>query len=117
LLFISNYGDGHERKISFAHFSQDPKTNNLPTLKVLAWDDLDTPRHIHLQARARGKWVHCGRVNSLRRYRYCEAIGVQSVDGTFLKWRPAIRFPELLGWIRHAEERPGLFSLQEQEPA
>jgi hypothetical protein len=46
LLFISNYGEGDERKISFAHFSKDPTKNDLPTLKVIAWDELDTPLHL-----------------------------------------------------------------------
>ncbi len=46
LLFISNYGEDEERKISFAHFSQDPSSDDLPTLRVLAWDDLDTPLHL-----------------------------------------------------------------------
>ena len=54
LLFISNYGEGEERRISFAHFSRDPTTNELPTLKVLAWDDLDTPLHLdHVSRHAR----------------------------------------------------------------
>src|SRR6476659_3984613 len=42
LLFISAYGGDDERRISFAHFSRDPMTSELPTLKVLAWDDQDT---------------------------------------------------------------------------
>jgi predicted helicase len=46
LLFISNYGDGEERRISLAHFSQDKQKNDLPTLKVLGWDNLDTPLHL-----------------------------------------------------------------------
>jgi predicted helicase len=46
LLFISNYGDGDARQITFAHFSQDPAKDALPTLKVLGWDNLDTPLHI-----------------------------------------------------------------------
>lgn len=46
LLFISNYGEGAERRISFAHFSKDPAKNDLPTLKVIAWDELDTPLHL-----------------------------------------------------------------------
>jgi hypothetical protein len=46
LLFISSYGEGDERKISFAHFSQPAHSDELPTLKVLAWDDLDTPLHL-----------------------------------------------------------------------
>jgi SOS-response transcriptional repressor LexA len=46
LLFISNYGEGEERRISFAHFSQAEGTEDLPTLKVLGWDDLDTGLHL-----------------------------------------------------------------------
>jgi hypothetical protein len=45
LLFISNYGEGDERQISFAHFSQDQRAG-LPTLRVLGWDNLDTPLHL-----------------------------------------------------------------------
>ncbi len=46
LLFVSNYGEGDERQISFAHFSQDESKDDLPTLKVLGWDNLDTPLHL-----------------------------------------------------------------------
>jgi hypothetical protein len=37
------------------------------------------------EAKRRGKWVHMGRVNSLRRMRYAESIGCDSADGTVLK--------------------------------
>jgi type I restriction-modification system DNA methylase subunit len=46
LLFISNYGEGETRQISFAHFSQKEGKLDLPTLKVLTWDNLDTPLHL-----------------------------------------------------------------------
>jgi hypothetical protein len=46
LLFVSNYGEGAERQISFAHFSQDGEKADLPTLKVLGWDNRDTPLHL-----------------------------------------------------------------------
>ena len=46
LLFVSNYGEGEERRICFAHFSQDPEKKDLPTLKVLGWDNLDTALHL-----------------------------------------------------------------------
>ncbi len=46
LLFVSNYGDGDERRISFAHFAQSEVKKDLPTLKVLGWDNLDTPLHL-----------------------------------------------------------------------
>jgi hypothetical protein len=40
LLFVSNYGEGEERQISFAHFSTLRDGHDLPTLKVLGWDNL-----------------------------------------------------------------------------
>ena len=46
LLFVSNYGEGGERQICFAHFSQAETKHDLPTLKVLGWDNLDTPLHL-----------------------------------------------------------------------
>jgi hypothetical protein len=46
LLFISNYGEGEERRMSLANFSDDQNKNDLPTLKVLGWDNLDTPLHL-----------------------------------------------------------------------
>ncbi|KAA1258011.1 N-6 DNA Methylase [Rubripirellula obstinata] len=41
LLFVSEYGDGEGRKISFAQFT-DASPGNLPTLKVLAWGETQT---------------------------------------------------------------------------
>lgn len=46
ILFVSNYGEGGERQICFAHFSQAVTKHDLPTLKVLGWDNLDTPLHL-----------------------------------------------------------------------
>jgi hypothetical protein len=46
LLFVSNYGEGDERQISFAHFSQAEARQDLPTLKVLGWNNLDTALHL-----------------------------------------------------------------------
>jgi predicted helicase len=51
LLFISNYGEGDERQISFAHFSRTQDGHDLPTLKVLGWDNLDTALHLDTVAR------------------------------------------------------------------
>ncbi len=50
LLFISNYGVGESRQISFAHFSASP-SNKLPTLKVITWDEMDTALHLDQVAR------------------------------------------------------------------
>lgn len=51
LLFVSNYGSGDERQISFAHFSVPPDGGDLPTLKVLGWDDRDTALHLDAVAK------------------------------------------------------------------
>ncbi len=51
------------------------------------------------EAKARGKWVHMGRVNSRKRLRYAEAIGCDSADGTFLAFGPDVNLPQLLGWL------------------
>ena len=51
LLFVSNYGEGEERQISFAHFSRAQDDQNLPALKVLGWDNRDTALHLDAVAR------------------------------------------------------------------
>ena len=51
LLFVSNYGEGDERQISFAHFSRAQDDHDLPTLKVLGWDNRDTALHLDAVAR------------------------------------------------------------------
>ena len=51
LLFVSNYGDGEQRNITFAHFSRPQNSRDLPTLKVLGWDNRDTPLHLDAVAR------------------------------------------------------------------
>ncbi len=43
LLFISNYGEEENRQITFAHFTHNEIKKDLPTRKVLGWDNRDTP--------------------------------------------------------------------------
>jgi hypothetical protein len=97
--------------------------NGLETLTV-PWDDFDVlfiggdtawklgaaARALTAEARARGKNVHMGRVNSLRRYRYAEAIGCTSVDGTFLTFGPDVNLPKLLSWVRNVRDQGILWS-------
>ena len=59
LLFISNYGEGDQRQLTFAHFSQDETMGDLPTLKVLGWDDADTAlhlEHVHEELKSKLCW-------------------------------------------------------------
>ena len=51
LLFVSNHGEGDQRRIAFAHFSKPAAARDLPTLKVLGWDNLDTALHLDDVAR------------------------------------------------------------------
>jgi hypothetical protein len=66
------------------------------------------------EAKARGKWLHCGRVNSGKRYRYSEAIGSDSADGTFLLKDPTTNVPRMLRWLADLQDRPAMFDLQEE---
>lgn len=59
-------------------------------------------------ARARGKWVHVGRVNGYTRLRWAASIGAQSVDGTFLAYGPDQNERRLRQWLRRLEEQPVL---------
>jgi len=65
-------------------------------------------RKLIRQAKARGKWVHMGRVNSERRYRYAHETGCDSVDGTYLTYGPLVNLPKLLAWSR-VENQLSLF--------
>ena len=51
LLFISNYGDTNDRRISFAQFSESSNGKELAKLKVLAWDASDAALHLDEVAR------------------------------------------------------------------
>src|SRR6266566_6152475 len=46
LLFVSSYGESKHREITFAHFSDDTGHGDLPTLRVLGWDDENTALHL-----------------------------------------------------------------------
>jgi hypothetical protein len=46
LLFISSYGEADHRDITFAHFAEESELGDLPTLRVLGWDDEDTVLHL-----------------------------------------------------------------------
>jgi hypothetical protein len=57
------------------------------------------------EAKARGKWVHMGRVNSRRRFVAAASMGCDSVDGTFLAFGPDKNLPRLQSWIREIERQ------------
>jgi hypothetical protein len=56
------------------------------------------------RAQLRGKLTHMGRVNSYRRLALAQHWGVNSVDGTYLKYGPEVNLPRLLSWLRQLEK-------------
>jgi hypothetical protein len=63
------------------------------------WKLGKSARLLTAEAKQCGKTVHMGRVNSARRYRYAEAIGCDSADGTFLTFGPDVNLPRLQAWF------------------
>jgi hypothetical protein len=71
-------------------------------------------RALVAQARARGKRVHMGRVNSERRWRYAEFIGCDTCDGTLITRSAPLYLPKILGWADRSEYLgPGLFGSED----
>lgn len=60
------------------------------------------------EARERGKWVHVGRVNSLRRFQTW-AHAADSADGTQLAYRPSQYAPVVADWMDRHWASPTLF--------
>lgn len=71
-----------------------------------AWKLSEAVVVIVAEAKRRGKWVHIGRVNSLRRLRACQLMGADSADGTFVKFGPDQNIPKVLGWFAEMERQP-----------
>lgn len=63
------------------------------------WKLGEDARRLVALAKRHDKWVHMGRVNSLKRLRYADEIGCDSADGTFLVFDPTTNLPRLLGWL------------------
>lgn len=80
-----------------------------------AWQYSDAATALVQEARRRGKWVHRGRVNSLRRLRDAALIGCDSADGTFLRYGPDVNLPRLRRWLRSVREQPHLPLWEKEE--
>jgi hypothetical protein len=52
-----------------------------------------------VEAAARGKWTHMGRVNSSARLAAAAVVGCQSADGTTIAFNPGRYEPEILRWL------------------
>ncbi len=103
LLFVSNYGEGDERQISFAHFSGAKDGHDLPTLKVLGWDNRDTALHLDAVARELTQHLawpddHADADNWRKRWRAAFTLGHREVVTTSKEL--SIRLAELARNIR-----------------
>jgi hypothetical protein len=94
------------------------------SVDTVPWENLDvlfiggtdqfklgpTAKALIVEAKARDKWVHIGRVNSQGRFLAFAALGADSCDGTYLAFGPDTNLPKLLSWARHHETQPSLFA-------
>ena len=81
-----------------------------------AWKVGPLAEKVAHEAKARGKWVHMGRVNSLRRLRIAEQCWCDSADGTYLAFGPDRNLPTLLGWLDELHGRPSLLGNTSSSP-
>jgi hypothetical protein len=63
------------------------------------------------------KWIHMGRVNSYKRFKYAHQIGCDSTDGTVLVYAPTENLERIFKWQRKLKEQnpPLLKKLGEEE--
>jgi hypothetical protein len=75
-----------------------------------SWKLSEAAYTLMAEAKRRHKWVHAGRVNSLRRLRAMAIAGADSADGTFLKFGPDVNLPRMARWLQVIREQPPLFT-------
>ncbi len=59
-------------------------------------------------AKARGIWVHWGRVNGKRRYELAQLAGADSIDGTGFSMYPNTNIPKVAQWEDEIAQQPTL---------
>ncbi len=73
------------------------------------WKTGPVAERLAREAKARGKGVHMGRVNSRARLRTAEWFGCDSADGTYLAFGPEKNLARLTGWLAELHHTPSLF--------
>lgn len=105
-----------ERRYPAAFIAQDgAEVGDLPWEEMDAffvggtteWKMSESAYALAATAREKGKWVHVGRVNSLKRLKYWSAVA-HSSDGTHLAFRPDVYAPQVLGWVDSIRSQPRL---------
>jgi hypothetical protein len=74
-----------------------------------AFKEGDFARSLCGYAKARGIWVHWGRVNGKRRYELALIAGADSIDGTGFSMFPDTNIPKVAEWHSEIIAAPGLF--------
>lgn len=62
-------------------------------------------RQLAAAAKARGLWLHVGRVNSLRRLMSISSMGADSGDGTWVAAGPALNVPRAVSAVRRVNDQ------------
>lgn len=87
------------------------------TSSLVPWDDIDClfiggttewklsqySFELCHEAKQRGKWVHVGRVNSLKRVLWAKQALADSVDGTHLAYTKPEFVQTIDSWLRHSD--------------
>lgn len=79
-----------------------------------AWKESDAAAWLAARAKAHGKWVHVGRVNTERRVRLFDGLGIDSIDGTQFSMFPDTYIPRWAERLRpslRGRAAPGLAPL------
>lgn len=64
-----------------------------------AWKLSQAAFDLSREARRRGKWLHWGRVNSMRRLRMARLAHANSADGTYIAFAPDKLLPRVVRWL------------------
>lgn len=73
-----------------------------------AFKESEAVRSLCAYAKARGIWVHWGRVNGKRRFELAQIAGADSIDGTGFTWFSDIRIPMVDEWKHEIHQQPEL---------
>jgi len=79
------------------------------------WKLSEPVGRIVAEANERGKWTHCGRVNSTKRMMRATELGHYSADGTLLLFGPEKNLPRALALVRAVGEAFGPVGLEDGE--
>ena len=72
------------------------------------WKCSDASFWLIREAIKKGKWIHVGRVNSMRRILWARFAGSHSCDGTSLAFAPDKRYADVEKWLDLIQTQPAL---------